>query len=375
MMKLKYVATFTLFLLAAAALGGCKSISEKGKIDYGKTRTMPPLEVPPDLSELPSAKRTGETTRYSEYSSDQSRLSGQGATTDAVLPEYRDVEIARDGRQRWLIVKAEPEAVWPRAREFLSSNGLEIARENSVTGVIETKWAEGRASNDGGSGKPLAEQLADSSPTGTRHKFRIRLERGVAPGTTEVYLTHRGIQQVIIKTDNDDAPKASQWQPYPSEAELEIEVLRLLMIGLGADGQQAATQTAKSREQSIQDPQAVLRRNGEDQLLLSLQDSLDRAWRRVGLSLDRIGFTVEDRNRSNGVYYVRYIDPDVVEKKKGFFARLFSGKEEPQNREQYQIRLEPSDAGTDVEVLTKDGVPETSTTGERILSLLFEQLK
>ena len=376
MMKLKCAATFTLCLLAATAIGGCQSIAEKRKIDYGNTRTLPPLDVPPDLSELPSAERPGETTSYSAYSADQSRRSRQSAATDAVLPEYRDVKIARDGRQRWLIVNAEPEVVWPRVRESLLSNGLLIAKENPLTGVIDTEWAENRALVGTGSQKLLAKWLASFYSTGTRDKYRIRLERGIAPGTTEVYLAHQGMQEVISRTGVDDGVEATMWQPRPSDPELEVEILRLLMVGLGADEQQAATQTAKSLEQPIQDePQAALRRNGQDQLLLSLQDSLDRAWRRVGLSLDRIGFTVEDRNRSNGVYYVRYIDPDVVEKKKGFFARLFSGKEKPQNRDQYQIRLESSAVGTDVDVLTQDGTPETSKTGERILSLLYEQLK
>lgn len=375
-MKLKCAATFTLCLLAATAIGGCQSIAEKRKIDYGNTRTLPPLDVPPDLSELPSAERPGETTSYSAYSADQSRRSRQSAATDAVLPEYRDVKIARDGRQRWLIVNAEPEVVWPRVRESLLSNGLLIAKENPLTGVIDTEWAENRALVGTGSQKLLAKWLASFYSTGTRDKYRIRLERGIAPGTTEVYLAHQGMQEVISRTGVDDGVEATMWQPRPSDPELEVEILRLLMVGLGADEQQAATQTAKSLEQPIQDePQAALRRNGQDQLLLSLQDSLDRAWRRVGLSLDRIGFTVEDRNRSNGVYYVRYIDPDVVEKKKGFFARLFSGKEKPQNRDQYQIRLESSAVGTDVDVLTQDGTPETSKTGERILSLLYEQLK
>jgi len=118
---------------------------------------------------------------------------------------------------------------------------------------------------------------------------------------------------------------------------------------------------------------ARLARTG-DAVLLNVQDDLDRAWRRVGLSLDRIGFTVEDRDRSKGVYYVRYIDPDKADKKKGFFSGWFGGSDKKTD-EQYQVHLKTAAAGTDVEVLTKDGVPESSKTGERILSLLYEQLK
>ena len=41
----------------------------------------------------------------------------------------------------------------------------------------------------------------------------------------------------------------------------------------------------------------------------------DRAWRRVG-ALDRVGFTVEDRDPLRRVYYVRYVDPEVDVKKR-----------------------------------------------------------
>ena len=160
-------------------------------------------------------------------------------------------------------------------------------------------------------------------------------------------------------------------------------MLHRLVVYLGgptATGTTVAKSTAAPGAVESQTPEAPLppsarlTRNTNGAALLTLQDSLDRAWRRVGLSLDRIGFTVEDRDRSKGIYYVRYIDPDLQAKGKGFFSRLFGGSEQaPTN--QYQVRVKPADDGTDVEVLDKEGDPAASKTGERILSLLYEQLK
>ena len=57
--------------------------------------------------------------------------------------------------------------------------------------------------------------------------------------------------------------------------------------------------------------------------VLTLDEPFDRAWRRVGLALDRVGFTVEDRDRAKGLYYVRYVDPKTDGKKSDGLVRTF----------------------------------------------------
>ena len=109
-------------------------------------------------------------------------------------------------------------------------------------------------------------------------------------------------------------------------------------------------------------------------LTIHKTEPFDRAWRRVGLALDRSSFTVEDRNRSKGIYYVRYIDPDSSQKKPGFFSRLFGKKKQAPTNE-YQIFVKGDETASQVDVLDKDGVPDKTKTGDRILTLLYEQLK
>ena len=91
-----------------------------------------------------------------------------------------------------------------------------------------------------------------------------------------------------------------------------------------------------------------------------------------------MGFTVEDRDRSKGLYFVRYIDPEVDNKTadKGWLSRLkFWGSTSKPKNEQYQILVQGGNSGAQVNVLDKSGARENSQTAGRILSLLYEQLK
>ncbi|OGI47379.1 MAG: hypothetical protein A2151_07850 [Candidatus Muproteobacteria bacterium RBG_16_65_34] len=378
-MKLKPAGAIALCLLTAAALGACQTIAEKRKVDYRSTKTLPPLDVPSDLSAPPQIPNpaaevtpAGRAT-YSEFAAEKKQQPA-GASKPAVLPEYPNLRLERDGQARWLVVKATPEEVFPKAREFLLDTGLLIDKENPATGVIETDWAENRANV--ASQKVLAKWLASFYSTGMRDKYRVRLERAAEPGATEVYISHRGMEEAAADGSTGGQPN-TYWRPRASDPELEVEMLRLLMTHLGVPEEKATAAVAPVAP-AVQQPlpeRARLAR-GDASALLSLQDSLDRAWRRVGLSLDRLGFTVEDRDRSKGIYYVRYIDPDKQQKSPGVLARVFSGDDKKKTGdERYRIQLTAVEAGTAVAVLDRDGAPERGPTGERILGLLYEQLK
>jgi outer membrane protein assembly factor BamC len=367
--------------LALAAVAGCTSISNARMIDYRSARELPTLEVPPDLaaSTVHGSEGAG-TATYSGYAG---RKEARAASGDAVLPQYPNVRLVREGQTRFIVVKAEPSAVWNDVLDFLTKTGLSIAHEDPKAGLIETDWAENHAMVGAPESSNLAKWFKSFFSTGVRDKYRVRLERGVEPGTTEIYLTHAGMEEIQADESFDRDPKAG-WRPRPSDPELEAEMLHRLVVFLGGNQSPepmtakapAAADSAKPAvpQSSAPAPSARLTRDGNGAALLTLEDSLERAWRRVGLSLDRIGFTVEDRDRSKGIYYVRYIDPDLQKKEKGFFSRLFSG-DHPAPSNQYQVQVRSADNGTNVEVLDKQGDPETSKTGERILSLLYEQLK
>ena len=368
----KRFARLLLCLLAAVSVGACQTVADKRKIDYKSTRTLPPLDIPPDLAAPEGAGDAKEAApaaaTYSGFVTGEAQKKVNAA--EGVLPTYDGIRLERAGQIRWLVVKMPAEQLWPRVREFVLDRGLVIDQENPQTGVLETDWAENRANVGTGTQKLLAKALGTLYSTGTRDKYRIRLERGKEPGTTEIYLSHRGMIETLISSDSSGIGE-TRWQSRPSDPDLEAEMLRLLMASLGVKEEKAASMIASVAETPV--PERAKLNREENAVFLSLQEDFERAWRRVGLVLDRTSFTVEDRDRSKGIYYVRYIDPDAPQKK-GWFGRMFSKNEaEPTN--DYQIALKGNETATRVDVLTKEGAPEQSKTSERILTLLYEQLK
>ncbi|MBS4096117.1 MAG: outer membrane protein assembly factor BamC [Sulfuricella sp.] len=370
-------------ILAAAtlALTGCGSFSilESKKIDYKSAGKLPALEVPPDLTSLSSDDRftvpdvtpQGSAT-YSSYSKDRSAQPQSGSA--GLLPSVDKVRVERSGSQRWLVVNANPEQAWSVVREFWQEMGFIVKQEVPEAGVMETDWAENRANIPQDMIRNLLGKALDSLySTAERDKFRTRLER--VQGGTEIFVSHRGMIEVYEGSSTGSGNGRTVWQPRPADPELEAEMLGRLMVRFGVDEVRAKSLVAADGVRE----RAKITRAQEGAGSLAIVDPFDRAWRRVGLALDRVGFTVEDRDRSKGMYFVRYVDPETESGKddKGFFSKLAfwkSGKGVNKN-EQFRIQVSENADGCVVRVLNKDNVPEKSETSDRILTLLHEQLK
>jgi outer membrane protein assembly factor BamC len=374
---------------AAAVLCGCQSVSDylDRKTDYrsaGPARTLPPLEVPPDLTSperdgryaIPEQQTAKSTATFSDYQAGRGRERAQPAGTPGVLPAFDSMKVERAGTQRWLVVQATPERLWPVLKEFWKEQGFELDVEKPELGVMETQWGENRASIPQDPIRRLIGRVADGLySSGERDKFRTRLER--APeGGTEVYISHRGVEEVQQTGNLGVAPGTgaapTTWQPRPIDPGLEAEFLQRLMIKLGAQEERAKA-LAESGQPEYR---AEIRKGVDGGELLQVYEPFDRAWRRVGLALDRVGFTVEDRDRQKGLYFVRYADPAKAKDERGFFARMFSlGSGANLKAEQYRVQVSQAGTASQVSVLNKDGAAEASQTASRILALLHEQLK
>jgi outer membrane protein assembly factor BamC len=362
-------------------LGACSSFEVPSKkVDYRSAGKLPSLDVPPDLTR-PTADdrysvpdtRKGPAT-YSDYSLDNKggRQQAGAAASGGVLPEQSEARVERSGNQRWLVVKGDPVQVWPVVKDFWQEAGFLINVESPEAGVMETDWNEHRANiNQGGTIRGLLSRVFDSvTSTAERDKFRTRIERGAQTASTEIYISHRGMQEVYITEGKDQ----TRWQPRKADPDLEAEMLRRLMLRFGIQEARAKQQVAVAAEA----PRASLATQNAG--VLTVNEQFDRAWRRVGLALDRVGFTVEDRDRSKGIYFVRYIDPEADVKtgktEEGLFSRFkFWGNSPAKKNEQYQIAVRDMDTTAQVNVLNKDGKTEQSATASRILTLLYDQLK
>jgi len=376
------LARAALLAVAVAALAACQTATdllEGQKIDYKSSGSLPPLEVPPDLTTptrdnryvVPETGRQAAT--LSGYQADRTRTPKPGET--GILPSVDKMRVERSGSQRWLVVNEPAEKLWPLVKDFWQENGFLISVELPDAGVMETDWAENRAKIPQDALRAMLGKLLDqvySVPE--RDKFRTRLERGSDPGVTEVYVSHRGMVEVYVS----EARAQTMWQPRNPDPELEAEFLRRLMIRLGAQ-EEKARQILASQPQQLR---AAIVKGVDGRELLDVYEPFDRAWRRVGLALDRVGFTVEDRDRQKGLYFVRYADSDAVKaaEKKGIIDKLAFWKDDGQKikAEQYRVLVKQGAKGADgseVVVLNKEGAAEQSQTTRRILTLLHEQLK
>ena len=409
--------------LLSCLLAACDSIPFiDTSSDYKGAGRGRPLEVPPDLTSI----STDETysvpggTTYSSYSQGQATQQPE----EKLLPSAEGVRLERAGSQRWLVISAPPEKVWPVVREFWTDLGFAVRIENLQTGVMETEWVDPTNLTKDDQGNYLDKfqgWLDKLNALNTRQKFRTRVDRGEDENITELYMSHRSVNDVpddgktmiytaVGKVDAAQTPYADNFKQdakaRAAAEDLDAELLRRLMVKLGISEQQSRTILAHP----VQQKRATLEKT-DGLTSLVLNDPFDRAWRRVGLALDRVGFLVEDRDRSRGIFYVKYSDlatdepegdnkglldslkfwgdDDEKEKAKpaapppkkqdsGMVDKLKfweSDKEKAAVEAQYRIRLDRGGDTTSVKVVDKDGKPDRSPTASRILNMLYEQLK
>ncbi len=420
--------------LLALALSGCDSIPFIDNTpDYKTAGRSRPLEVPPDLTSISASDAyavPGGSTTYSSYTQGQGSVLEQ----ERILPNPDNVRMERAGSQRWLVVGAPPEKVWPVIREFWNDLGFAVRVENPETGVMETEWVDPSSITKDDKGNYLDKfqgWLDKLNTLQTRQKFRTRIDRG-ENNATEIYLSHRSVADAqddgkeritttlgTYETGYRLEGKRTKTEEERANAEdIDAELLRRLMVRLGVTEQQSRTVVAAVNTEV----RATIERGADGQLNLKVNDQFDRAWRRVGLALDRVGFVVEDRDRSRGLYFVRYADLGATEgsssEKKGLLESLkFWGSDDkkveeekpeptpeakeaaaaaedkgvplgeymkfwetPQDEIQreniYRIKVDNNEAGgSDVVVVKQSGARDTSSTANRITTLLYEQLR
>lgn len=349
----------------ALTLGGC-SVLEPDKVDYKSAGKAASLDVPPDLTQL------SRDTRYAVPGGAVTATGFNIGQTNQGVPvaarTVGDVRIERLGNQRWIVVKRPADQILPIIRDFWQESGFLITFDQPALGILETDWAENRAKLPQDFIRATLGKMFDSLySTGERDRFRTRLERSAA-GETEIYVSHRGMIEVYSSNTQKDQ---TVWQPRPADPELEAEFLRRIMVRLGVGQEQSKAMVAAGVTKATSRVAMV-----NNVPVLEVDEPFDRAWRRVGLALDRTGFTVEDRDRTQGVYFVRYVAPSADRQEKGFFGKLFSFGSTPDDKPlKFRIALRSQGNATTVSVLNDKGAPETSANAQRIVQVIAEDLK
>ncbi|OGT00310.1 MAG: NlpBDapX lipoprotein [Gallionellales bacterium RIFCSPLOWO2_02_FULL_59_110] len=362
--------------ITLVALIGCSSVGLGTKrVDYRTGAVqVPSLEVPPDLTaptgddryRVPQGEGESVAT-FSDYSK-SSTAAAQGRGVNAVLPEVKDVRLERDGARRWLVVKDKAENVWAVVKAFCQENGLPIKSENQAAGIMETEWVENRAKiPEDGLRKLLGKVIDSLYSSGERDQYRIRLERAPDGISTEVYITHRGMEEVL-----DGSKTNFRWQPRPNDPEMEAIMLQRLMLrfgGVEAGSGGAAREASGTATVDASGPvgTASLEETPDGKKLIVVNDAFDRSWRRVGLAIERAGLAVDDRDRAKGTYFLRQAKAE-----KGWLDKLQFWKDGENTHALYRVNIKDGGAACRVTVTDEKGASDE--TSRKIIEAIYKNI-
>lgn len=369
--------------LSLAQLAGCDSINNalgtNEPIDYKSAHSSEPLSIPPDLTQAASDPRyrapdMGGATSYNQYQQQSKAAAAavaSGESGGSVLPQRSDMRIERDGDLRWLVIDRPPAQVFPKLVDFWTSVGFTLTTNDPQAGLLQTDWAENRAKvDDSLLYKLLGSFMSGAFDSGERERFRTRIER--VNGHTEVYITH---EQMIQKMENNSPNALAVWTNGKPDPGLDAAMMARLMVYLGTSTDRARQLLAQAQAVSNGPAATLTAQDGVSELTIG--EPFDRAWRRVGVTLDSGGFTVKDRNRSAGDYYISYLDTDtgVRPQDPNVFSRYLFGAKSATAPE-YRLHLS-NDGGqqTKVTVLDQNGKRDTTATAQRILSVLKSKMQ
>ena len=390
---IKKVVRTGLAVALTTALAACSTFDfSNDRIQYETSDSRAPLEVPPDLNSVPGSDRYTVPSRpQTVWASQQAQLDAAQAANgnqaaSLLLPQGEVAKIVREGNNRWIHVNMAPEMVWPIMQDFWSTVGLSLSRQDAATGVMETNWAENRAKLPQDIIRATLGRVIDMVySTGERDQYRARVERS-ANGGCDIFITHRAMVEVVKSLGGDN--ETTVWQPGPSDPEMGAEMLTRMTQRINQEFNPNATKQTPAEHEAeveklasyqVEDSVSQLEQNAEGVATsIFIKEDFERAWRRLALAVDRMGFTVEDRDRSRGFFLVRYLDEEYEEQKRseqGFWSNVF-GRDTPVEAPQYVIYLQRlSDTECRVHVLGPDGKADTTGVAPRILTLLSEQTK
>ncbi|WP_431822132.1 outer membrane protein assembly factor BamC [Burkholderia sp. F1] len=403
MTDLRLTKRFAAVLATGALVAGCSSPSPT-KVDYksdSKSKEVS-LAVPPNMLEETADQRSLPPQGGATSLSALQQVQQAAPSTDAVVPPVTGMHIQRDGTESWLVIDGKkPADIWPQVRRFWQEQGFLLVVDQRDKGVMETDWNETHPQiNDGLIRSVISKAMGNSYVTAERNKYRTRLD--VAPnGGTYVFVSQKGMREALTGPNND----SSKWEPKPNDPALETEYLKRLMAVLAQndlrakngeppianisdtppakDKKGAADASSKAAAAAIA-TQNVARSSSQGTADASdavpsevtLGEPYDRSWLRVGLALDRANFTVDDRDREKGLYFVRYVDPkDLSAAEQGFWSQLFHGKKEKQAK-QYRVNVKAlTPDQTRVAVIDESGAIDSSQPARQIMGLLVNQLR
>jgi len=378
-LKVTKVSVTLMAVVGAFFLASCTSTLNGESIDYKSQgeKKIPNLAIPPDLSTSNPEKRyavADGTATLSQYNSATSKAKKED-NKNTVTPAQAGIRIERDGQRRWLVVNKPANDVYPKIKSFWEDTGFLLVTDSPATGIMETDWAENRAKIPQDMIRRFLGSTLDTIySTGERDKFRTRLEKNTN-SETEVYVTHRGAEEKLVGSNPSQAD-STMWTARAADPELEAEMLARMMVYLGTNYESAKAELAKNNTSGAVRTSRVT--EVADAAQLSINQGFDKTWREVGLALDRSNFTVEDRDRSQGIYFVRFVNTKEVDPKSSgsWFSNMFksSKEEELRKAKRYRVVVKGDSTKTIVTALEDNGTIVKGDVDQQILKIIDAQV-
>lgn len=299
-------------LLSVFVLTGCSSFSSSDDEETLGTRVINYQEVEGEITDLiipPDLTNPESQGYFVTISGGVSDSSSSGVQ----LAKVSNVEVRRDAYRRWLLVDKTPSEIWPLAKEFLQSFGFKIKKEDEALGIIETEYLESDPdvpdSSLGGFRAMLSDILKAKYALPIADKYRIRIEATDDKSSSEVYLSLRSIEEVVID-------ETTLWQSRAKDAELETEMLLRLMVFLGSDQSDAINKIQETAEVEKLPVSVYKTKSGYATLVFPYDPP--KAWAHLGWAMDELDIDIEDSDPFEQSYYVNLVRTND----RGFFSKL-----------------------------------------------------
>lgn len=384
-----------LLTVTACSIPSLDDVLSDTRTDYQKSKTLPPLDVPPDLSTTESDGAMtipGEGTKTATlkaYENRNKRQNQAGAATKQATQQQGDTTAATaavaasipappldaDGGSL-ISTQGDKTDVWNRLRDFMAGKGYQLDLDDLELGYMETKWSE-----------PVTEDGHTY-----RYKFKIYSEPNLRPGVTSLYIDNEQQEQVdrgdgnLVWVDHDKSRDAERMiageinvyfngraalQEYPQRA---ASTPAASNTGTAQPQASISTPASAAVAASGQGGMAQIQDLGNNKVLLAIPEEYTLAWRKTGQALQRAGLEINGNNQDKGLYHIIY--RGAKPKDTGWTAKLkklkFWGKDKDEGTA-YRVALTGVGEKTEIVILNEDGSWADSDVTEKLLSMIQTQ--
>ena len=326
-------------------LGACSSTKPDYKAVYTTTiQENDDLEIPPgmDAPQIGSDLLPELQKSIKSASTYQESLKGVPKSS-SFTRDYQGMNFVREGSLFWLEVDAPGNEVWADLRNFFIRLGFEISIEQPEIGYMQTNWLLNKEDVPTNFLSSLLDKLFSSSEKMDR--YRLRLEWDAEKKRSRVFVSHQGLREIIEGVDDNISVVQTKWVPRASESELEVELLMRFMAFRGLNVEDAKETVAGVKSKKVAEVKTA-----DNKSSLMINEPFARGWRHVGIAMDRLGYKVDDKNRSAGVYYVTLPETFVIPKQNSLLGKILGNNFETPKHLKYLIILQDNGESTQVTI-------------------------